>query len=227
MPNCEGSSVTAMTLRAKEVLQTLEYQEAKMYLGEEVVEQFNIFNPLNEASDGLRNLVIRRELTKARAQEKLSSTLEALEALFSRLKDFYAREPGEGAYEGCLFAIGDAFNDNIDQVDLDRLIVEATNRDQNLMMRVSGNIHNLRDIPALYERYNHLLNEYQEINTLRTDTEDQEQEIHRKMKIFMLELNSLKEEITTTHDEDMVVLVIKDYLDQLSDLKKKLGVSGV
>ena len=221
--NCEGSSVSAMTLRAKEVLQTLEYQEGKMYLGEEVVEQFNIFNPLNEASDDLRNLVIRRELTKARAQEKLSSTLEALEALFSRLKDFYAREPGEGAYEGCLFAIGDAFNDNIDQVDLDRLIVEATNRDQNLMMRVSGNIHNLRDIPALYERYNHLLNEYQEINTLRTDTEDQEQEIHRKMKIFMLELNSLKEEITTTHEEDMVVLVIKDYLDQLSDLKKKLG----
>ena len=63
-----------------------------MYLGEEVVEQFNIFNPLNEASDDLRNLVIRRELTKARAQEKLSSTLEALEALFSRLKEFYARE---------------------------------------------------------------------------------------------------------------------------------------
>ena len=75
MPNCEGSSVTAMTMRAKEVLQTLEYQEAKMYLGEKVVEQFNIFNPLNEASDGLRNLVIRRELTKAGAQEKLSSTL--------------------------------------------------------------------------------------------------------------------------------------------------------
>ena len=39
----------------------------------------------------------------------------------------------------------------------------------------------------------------------------------------MLELNSLKEEINATHDEDMVVLVIKDYLDQISDLKKKLG----
>ena len=39
----------------------------------------------------------------------------------------------------------------------------------------------------------------------------------------MLELNSLKEEINATHDEDMVVLVIRDYLDQISDLKKKLG----
>ena len=57
--------MTAMTMRAKEVLQTLDYQEAKMYLGEKVVEQFNIFNPLNEASEGLRNLVIRRDLTKA------------------------------------------------------------------------------------------------------------------------------------------------------------------
>merc|ERR1712030_75455 len=80
-----------------------------------------------------------------------------------------------------------------------------------------------RDIPVLYERYNELLNEYQEINNLRTDTEDQEQEIHRKMRIFMLELNSLKEEIYNTREEDMVVLVIKDYLDQLTDLKKKLG----
>ena len=100
--NCEGSSVTAMTMRAKEVLQTLEYQEAKMFLGERVVEQFNIFNPLNETSEGLRNLVIRRELTKARALEKLSNTLEAMDTLFIRLREFYAREPGEGAYEGCL-----------------------------------------------------------------------------------------------------------------------------
>ena len=106
MPNCEGSSVTAMTMKAKEVLQTLEYQEAKIFLGERVVEQFNIFNPLNETSEGLRNLVIRRELTKARALEKLSNTLEAMDTLFIRLREFYAREPGEGAYEGCLFVVG-------------------------------------------------------------------------------------------------------------------------
>ena len=84
MPNCEGSSVTAMTMRAKEVLQTLEYQEAKMILGERVVEQFNVYNPANETVDGLRNLVIRRELTKAGALEKLSNTLEAMDSLFIR-----------------------------------------------------------------------------------------------------------------------------------------------
>ena len=151
-PNCEDSSVSAMILRSKEVIQTLDYQEAKMYLGDVVIEQFNVYNPLNEVSDDLRNLVIRREITKARAQEKLSNTLEALEVLFCKLKDFYAREPGEGAYEGCLFAIGDAFNDSVDQLDLDGLMTEATNRDQNLMMRVSPNIHNLRDIPVLYGR---------------------------------------------------------------------------
>ena len=162
-------------------------------------------------------MVIRRELTEAGALEKLSSTLEAMDTLFSRLKEFYAREPGEGAYEGCLFAVGDAFNDSVTQADLDGLIIEATNRDQALMMRVSGNIHNLRDLPTLNDRYNHLLTEYQEINVLRTDTEDQEQEIERKLKTFMLELNSLKEEINATYEEDMVVLVIRDYLDQVSD----------
>ena len=119
--------------------------------------------------------------------------------------------------------MGDAFNDNVTQADLDGLVTEATNRDQLLMMRVSANIHNLRDIPILNDRYNHLLNEYQEINVLRTDSEDQDKEIERKLKTFMLELNSLKEEINATDEEEMVVLVIKDYLDQVSDLKKKLG----
>ena len=141
-----------MTMRAKDVLQTLDYQEAKMHLGEKVVEQFNIFNPLNEACDGLRNLVIRRGLTKAGALEKLSKTLGAMDTLFIRLKDFYAREPGEGAYDGCLFAIGDAFNENVNQVDLEELIVEATNRNHALMMRVSGNTHNLKDILTLNDR---------------------------------------------------------------------------
>ena len=223
MPNCEGSSVTAMTMWAREVLQTLEYHEVKMLLGERVVEQFNVYNPLNEAVDGLRNRVIRRESTKARALERLSETLEAMDSLFIKLREFYAKEPGEGAYEGCLFAVGDAFNDNVTPADLDGLVTEATNRDQLLMMRVSANIHNLRDIPILNDRYNHLLNEYQEINVLRTDSEDQDKEIERKLKTFMLELNSLKEEINATDEEEMVVLVIKDYLDQVSDLKKKLG----
>ena len=49
------------------------------------------------------------------------------------------------------------------------------------------------------------------------------QENLEKLKTFMLELTSLKEEINATPNEDMVLLVIKDYLDQVSDLKKKLG----
>ena len=56
-----------------------------------------MYNPLNEVVDGLRNRVIRRESTKARAFEKLSETLEAMDSLFIKLREFYAKEPGEGA----------------------------------------------------------------------------------------------------------------------------------
>ena len=140
--------MTVMIMKAKEVLMTLDYMETKMYLGEKVVEQFNVFNPLNETCDGLRNAVIRGNTTKAEALEELSKTLAALDTLFTRLKDFYSREPTEGAYDGCLFAIGDAFNDSVHQIDLEQLILEATNRDQGLMMRVKQHSHS--------ERYPHL-----------------------------------------------------------------------
>ena len=73
-PSCEGSSVTVMIMKAKEVLMTLDYMETKMYLGEKVVEQFNVFNPLNETCDGLRNAVIRGNTTKAEALEELSNS---------------------------------------------------------------------------------------------------------------------------------------------------------
>ena len=39
----------------------------------------------------------------------------------------------------------------------------------------------------------------------------------------MTELLALKTEIEGTEDPDMVVVIIKDYLDQVSDLKKKLS----
>ena len=222
-PDCEGSTVTAMTTRAREVLEVIDYQREKMRLGENVVECYNKYLPLNNDVDGLRNKVIRTEITKASALTKINKVLEELDLLFVTLKTFYDKEPGEAAYEGCLFAIGEVFLDQVDQPALDALIIEATNRDRTLIMRASGNVHAIRDIPPLSDRYEALLDEYQEINGLRTDREDQGKDVERRLKQFLSELNSLKEEINSAEEEELVVLVLKDYLDQISELKKKIG----
>ena len=43
-PNCEGSSVTAMIIKSREMLLTIDYQETKYKLGEEFVITYNQYN---------------------------------------------------------------------------------------------------------------------------------------------------------------------------------------
>ena len=155
------------------------------------------------------------------ALAELDNVLEAQSEAFNKLKAFLTKEPGEGAYNGCVFAFGDVFNPGMNQAQLTDMAREATNEEPGLIMRVNPNIHSIRDIPDLNDRYEALLHEYQEINQQRADREDQAQEVSRKARNFMTELLALKTEIEGTEDPDMVVVIIKDYLDQVSDLKKK------
>ena len=222
-PNCEESSVTAMIIKSKEMILTTDYQETKYRLGEEFVASFNQYNTVNGEIDGIRNRVIRQEVTKVNALAELDNVLEAQSEAFNKLKAFLTKEPGEGAYNGCVFAFGDVFNPGMNQAQLTDMAREATNEEPGLIMRVNPNIHSIRDIPDLNDRYEALLQEYQEINQQRADREDQAQEVSRKARNFMTELLALKTEIEGTEDPDMVVVIIKDYLDQVSDLKKKLS----
>ena len=117
-PNCENSSVTAMILRSKEILQTLEYTEQKFLLGETFTNKFNTYNEKRMEAAGIENRVIRQEVTKATALEELNAVIEAQEEAFNSLKSFFIKEPGEPAYNGCMMLLGDIFNPGVGMPDL-------------------------------------------------------------------------------------------------------------
>ena len=221
--NCENSSVTAMIIKSRETLQTIEYQEQKYLLGEEFVNSFNAYNEKRLETTGIENQVIRQEITKANALAELDSVLEAQEAAFNSLKNFYTKEPGEGAYNGCVLLLGDVFNPGVDTAQLLELVREATNEEIGAIMRVNQNIHTMIDVPDMNAQYNELLREYQAINQQRAEREDQAREIARRTKNFMSELLALRKEIDGTPKEDLGVSVVKDFLDKVLELTKKVG----
>ena len=92
-PNCEGSSVTAMIIKSREMILTADYQETKYRLGEEFVTSYNQYNTINGEVDGIRNKVIRQEITKANALAELDNVLEAQDEAFNKLKTFLTRNP--------------------------------------------------------------------------------------------------------------------------------------
>ena len=104
-PNCEDSSVTAMIARSREILLTIEYQEQKYLLGETFANKFNTYNERRMEAVGIENRVIQQEVTKANALTELDSVLEAQEEAFNSLRSFFMKEPGEGAYNGCVILL--------------------------------------------------------------------------------------------------------------------------
>ena len=171
--NCENSSMTAMIIKSREVLLTIEYQEQKYLVGEEFAISFNAYNEKRLEVTGIENQVIRQETTKANALAELDLVLEAQEVAFNRLKIFYTKEPGEGAYNGCVLLLGDVFNPGVDTAQLLELVREATNEEIGAIMRVNQNIHTMADVPDMNDQYNELLREYQAINQQRLEREDQ------------------------------------------------------
>ena len=90
-------------------------------------------------------------------------------------------------------------------------------------MRVNQNIHTMADVPDMNDQYNELLREYQAINQQRVEREDQARDVSRRTKNFMSELLALKKEIEGTPKEDLGLSVVKDFLDQVLELKKNVG----
>ena len=152
--NCENSSVTAMIIKSKEILQAIEYQEQKYLLGEEFATAFNAYNEKRLEVTGIENQVIRQETTKANALIELDQVLEAQEVAFNRLRIFYVKEPGDGAYNGCVLLLGDVFNPEVDTAQLVELVREATDEEIGVIMRVNQNIHTMVDVPDMNDQYN-------------------------------------------------------------------------
>ena len=105
-PNCENSSVTAMITRSREIWLTIEYQEQKYLLGETFANKFNTYNERRMEAVGIENRVIGQDVTKANALTELDAVLEAQEETFNSLRSFFIKEPGEGAYNGCVMLLG-------------------------------------------------------------------------------------------------------------------------
>ena len=178
--NCKNSSVTAMIISSKAILQTIEFQEQNYLLGEDFANSVNAYNKKRMEAVGIQNQVIRQEITKANALAELDSVLEAQEVAFNRLKNFFTKEPGEGAYNGCVLLLGEVFNPGVDTPQLLELVREATNEEIGTIMRVNQNIHTMADVPDMNAQYNELLREYQAINQQIAEREDQARELARR-----------------------------------------------
>jgi hypothetical protein len=153
----------------------------------------------------------------------MNAVLEAQEEAFTSIKAFFAKEPGEGAFIGCILLFGDNFDNGVGMGDLNVLVGEAGDQEHQAVMRIAANIQVMADVPDLMDQYNQLILLFNTITNQCVEREDQTRDVSRKTRIFMTELNNLKREMEDTPEEDLSLSVIKDYLDQTGDLRKKVS----
>ena len=66
-----------------------------------------------------------------------------------------------------------------------------------------------------------LVEESTRIHSILTTREDKNQERLLKKRALQRDLEALKHEINNTPEQDLIVGVLKDFLDQLQELKKR------
>ena len=107
--------------------------------------------------------------------ERFASAGECAHQAFRSIKNFFSREPGEGAYNGTLMMFGDNFINGVTIADLDALVTEAGERQAQAVMRVSPNIEVMADVPELLDQHDQLIALYNVVSNQRVEREEQTQ----------------------------------------------------
>ena len=77
-PESEGSIVSTMTRKSREMLQTIDYSELKLSLSENLATTFNTYQGKLQEVQGIKNKVIRQESTKEHALAEIETVLVSL-----------------------------------------------------------------------------------------------------------------------------------------------------
>ena len=85
------------------------------------------------------------------------------------------------------------------------------------MLNVQPNLSTIRDSPNLLHLMNMLVEESTRIHGVLTMQEDRNQE--KLLKKRTLQRDSLKHKINDTQEQDLIIGVLKYFLDQLQELK--------
>ena len=78
-----------------------------------------------------------------------------------------------------------------------------------------------QEIHLLENQYQDQMRLYAEIKNQRTEQEDTKKQVERLTEVLMDDIESYKEEVFTATETDLTPSVIKDFIDQLSDMKKR------
>ena len=117
--------------------------------------------------------------------------LASLELSFQALKNFYSKEPTEGAFNGTVFLLGNLWNDNLQDVDILCVVQESTDENICVILRVNPAIHARADIPMFDRQYGEMINLYGAIQNQRADREDVAKDIDRKTRILPSRMMSM------------------------------------
>ena len=110
-------------------------------------EAFNL--ALNDALTA-HDRVIREEVSKAAALQKVRNAMDSLEQLFNAARFFYGAEPSVDASAAVCFMFGThAFQDIVDKTSLQEVLTQASERDPRLMLNVQPNLTSIRDCTNL------------------------------------------------------------------------------
>ena len=213
-----------ITEKSKNLLCMLEFMGVKQTLGEAVHAAHEQFMATYHQAIHTRDRIIREECSKAQGIEDIKTTLTAIRILFEKCKTFFSREPGQEAYEGAILSFGlDPFEDALNNQSLEQVLQQVGVLSPRVMLHVRANVGDIQDEHPFCEFMETLLEENVRVSKLNVVREEKNRERSIKAKALLRDVKNLKEELKEYDDNSWSISVIKDYIDQLQDFKRRLS----
>ena len=134
----------------------------------------------------------------------------------------YVAELSREASATVCFMFGNqAFQDTVDENTLQDILIQTADRNPRLILSVQRNLSTIRDCPNLQQLLNMLVEESTRIHSILTTQEDKNQDRLMKKRELQKDIEALRHEINDNPEQDLIVGVLKDFLDQLQELKKR------
>ena len=149
-------------------------------IGRCLIASYNTMREQRDFCNNLHNKVIRNEVTKALALERIDDLVRSIEDLGTVLTEFLNEEPDEDERDAMRILYGNqGFDDAVTDQEILRHMTEAGQEDQNVSLWININVNGKDDIPLLVNLYTEAMLNYSEIKNVKLEDEETSKTVNK------------------------------------------------
>ena len=180
---------------------------------------YNNYFREKEIVGNLQNNVIRGSWTKDKALEHIDKVIELNKLLFDSAVIFYSKAPTEEETDLVHFMLPN--NQFTDDLNLNNVIEATMAENIEVVLMVNDEITSRRQLELIENAYQEDIQSFALLKQTENRTAEEGRTLEIKVNLIESEVKAIANIVLVKEDEELTMGEIQDYLEQLSELRRK------